>query len=256
MADLSNTNGYVKLKAFVDMANRVDAWFKANGSNPNKVYTDDKRVDFVQMSTFDNMRARYRNWVNNTGTEPGIVYFKAQASGQDGVYVEPTWKDYDQTTDYTCGPTSSAMALSALGIDTSESEMANREYTTEDGTGHDGIINGCIAEAKEHGISLTVKEQNFSAGGNTLAERFKTLGELIADPNVAVIANGMCSGWPTYYKSYKGGHYVFPVKVDMNTSKVYIADPARSWTLEYSFQEFANGLAAHSLPSLLILRKS
>lgn len=199
-------------------------------------------------------------YVQNKGKLPDTVditttNYPTDGSGgstvnTSGVYVETSWKDYDQTTDYTCGPSSSVMALSALGIDTTESEMSNREWTTSNnGTGHDGMIAGCIAEAKEHGITLTVTEQNFSDTG------YQKLGELIADPKVAVIANGMCSGWPTYYKTYKGGHYVFPVKVDMNTSKVYIADPARSYTLEYSFKEFQAGLAAHSLPSLLILRK-
>ncbi|MDY9922805.1 C39 family peptidase [Methanobacterium sp.] len=263
MANISDTQVQINRATFVNMLLRYWTWRNSKGTEPGIIYTKpNQQGDYVNLARFNDMRLRYEKWEGVNGSPPNFVWTIPPTStptptpSTNGVYIEPSWNDIDQTTDHTCGPAASVMGLSALDIDTTETEMANREWTTEDGTGHDGIRNGCIAEAAEHGVTLTVTEQNFSAGGSNLQERYKKLGELIADANVAVIVNGMCSGWPTYYKQYKGGHYVFPVKVDLNQQKVWVADPARSWLLEYSFSEFAQGMALHSLPSLLILRKN
>jgi hypothetical protein len=263
MADISDKQVQVDRATFINMLLRYWAWRRSKGREPDIVYTRPNQAgDYVNLARFNDMRIRYENWEKAHGSPPNFVWTikpesttTPQPSG-NGIYIEPSWNDVDQKLPYTCGPAASVMALSALGIPTTETEMAQREWTTEDGTSHDGIRAGCIAEAREHGVNLSVTERNFSAGGSNLQARFKYLGELIADPMVAVIENGMCSGWPTYYKQYKGGHYVFATKIDLKQEKVWVADPARSWLLEYSFQEFAQGLALHSLPSLIILRRS
>lgn len=262
MANITNKQVQINKATFINMLLRYWTWRRSKGKEPSIVYTrPNQQGDYVNLARFNDMRIRYENWEKTHGSPPNFVWTilpkstpTAQPS-ENGIYIEPSWNDIDQTTDYTCGPASSVMALSALGINSTETEMARREWTTEDGTSHEGIRSGCVAEAKEHGIVLTVTEQNFSAGGSSLDERFRALGKLIADPQVAVIVNGMCSGWPTFYRDYKGGHYVFPTKIDMNRRRVWVADPARSWLLEYSFEEFAKGMALHSLPSLLILRR-
>lgn len=262
-ADELIVQGNFLYKDYLDFADRIYGYMNQNRAAPpfglsvmgkigwpNQVYIYSRIMawyyDHQSLPNF----ARVSSW---TYPVPGRVTAPPTPTG---VYEEQSWNDVDQTTGYTCGPVSSVIALSSLGIPTTETEMARREWTTEDGTGHDGIRAGCIAEAAEHGVSLSVTEQNFSAGGSNLRERFKKMGELIQDPRVALIVNGMCKGWPTYYKVYTGGHYCVPVKVDLNQEKVWVADPARSWTLVYSFAEFAQGMALHSLPSLIILRRS
>lgn len=259
MGDISNKQVQVDRASFMNMLGRYWDWRTKKGTEPPIIYTKPNQAgDHIKLARFNQM---HRRW-DTFGSLPNFVWTitpkqtpAPQPSG-NGIYIEPSWNDLDQKTDHTCGPASSVMALSALGIPTTETEMARRQYTTERGTGQDELIRGCVAEAKEHGVKLTGKKQNFSDGGSTLKARFQTLGKLIADPKVAVIENGMCSGWPTYYKQYKGGHYVFATKIDLNKQKVWVADPARSWLLEYSFSEFAQGLALHSLPSLIILRRS
>ena len=259
MADISQKQVQVDRSTFMNMLGRYWDWKIKNGKEPGKIYTKpNQQGDYVTLARFDNMHRRWDTY----GSLPNFVWTikpsstpTPQPSG-NGIYIEPSWNDVDQKLPYTCGPAASVMALSALGIPTTETEMARRQYTTERGTDQDLLIKGCIAEAMEHGINLTGTKRNFSAGGSNLKARFKYLGELIADPKVAVIENGMCSGWPTYYKQYKSGHYVMTTKIDLNQEKVWVADPARSWLLEYSFQEFAQGLALHSLPSLIILRRS
>lgn len=263
MTDISDKQVQINRATFVNMLLRYWAWKKSKGTEPNLIYTrPNQQGDYVKLARFNDMRLRYEKWEASHGSPPNFVWTIPPAStptpqpSTGGVYLEPSWNDVDQQTSVTCGPASSVMALSALGIPTTETEMAKRQYTTERGTDQDDLLNGCIAEAREHGINLMVRKQNFSAGGSNLDERFQTLGKLISDPNIAVIENGMCGGWSTYYKQYKGGHYVMATKIDMNQRKVWVADPARSWLLEYSFSEFAQGMALHSLPSLLILRKS
>jgi len=84
MADLSNTDGYISLKVLWDMANRVDAWFKAKGSNPEKVYLDIKTMkDWVLFPKFQDMRSRYMAYVSKTGTEPDKIYFIAPKETED-----------------------------------------------------------------------------------------------------------------------------------------------------------------------------
>lgn len=182
-------------------------------------------------------------------TWPDLLKFKPREATTGGVYCESSWNDDDQDTDHTCGPTSSAMALSTLGVITTEAEMAREEATTERGTPHEGIIKGCIHEAQEKGVVLQAMELTLTGIGS-----WKGLGETIANPNKAVIAHGNTKGWPSYYKGTYG-HYVFPVKLDMNQARIWIADPARKATLVYSLNEFKAGLDLVSQPSFIVLEK-
>ena len=62
---------------------------------------------------------------------------------------------------------------------------------------------GIIAEAIKHNVSLTVHEAKYiDLGWTGIATAIKA--------GMAIIVHGICAGWPTYYKVYKGGHYVRP----------------------------------------------
>lgn len=167
---------------------------------------------------------------------------------ESGIYIETSWTNYDQTTSYTCGPTSSMMALSSLGVYASEMELAAHEGTTTAGTDHSGIRNGCINEAREHGVNITVYEKSFSEIG------WKGLGEIISDPNQSVIAHGNTAGWRRFYTGTYG-HYVFIVGVNLVNGTVTVADPARDATLVYPMAEFKAGLDLVSQKSFIILKK-
>lgn len=187
-------------------------------------------------------------------TRDGVVGAKTRAAMADwgkaatGVYVESAWRDYNQTTHYSCGPSSSIMALSTLGVSASEGEMMRHEGTGYSGTDPYGIIAGCVRQGKEKGVRIQGWTQSIGSTG------WAGLGRLIANKKIAVILHGNTRGWRKYYKgSY--GHYVFPVKVDTKRKEIWIADPARQATLRYTFAQFINGLNYVSGPSLVVLKR-
>jgi predicted double-glycine peptidase len=184
-------------------------------------------------------------WVGDK-TRAKMASWGTQASG---VYVESSWLDYDQTTNYTCGPASTYMALSTLGVpNLKEMELAVDMGTIPgSGTDHKGLMNGAIKFAKKQGVAIEAWEQNFGADWNAA-------GRLIADPNIAVVWHGNTQGWRRYYQG-NYGHYVFVVKIDTNKKEVWVADPARSATLVYTFSEFIQGLNYVSQPSLIVFKR-
>jgi opacity protein-like surface antigen len=175
-----------------------------------------------------------------------ITTTKAKASKGNIVYNEPYWWDQKQHGLHSCGPTSGAMALSALGVIVDHEHMTIHYHTTLTNTKPSAIIQGSIEHASEEGIRLTGWLEEFST--------WQRLGELIANPKRAVVLHGSTSGWDKYYNS-SIGHYVFPVKIDLTQRKIWIADPDRSGTLEYTFDEFKPGLDAISQPNLIVLKR-
>jgi hypothetical protein len=157
---------------------------------------------------------------------------------------------HHQETSYTCGPASSMMALSKLGVTgENESEMATLEKTTANGTSHGPLMSGIVAEAEKHNVKLTCKEATFiltSWGG---------LKDIIMNNKQSVIAHGECAGWPSQYKVYKGGHYVEPVAINLVDNLIRINDPDRG-TIQYTLKEFKAGLDLNPQPCFIVLSQS
>jgi hypothetical protein len=153
---------------------------------------------------------------------------------------------HHQETAYTCGPSSSMEALSTFGV-IGESEMATLEETTKNDTSHGPLMAGIIAEAIKHNVSLTVHEAKYiDLGWTGIATSIKA--------GMAIIVHGICAGWPTYYKVYKGGHYVDLIGINLTLQRVGIADPDRG-IIEYSMNEFKQGMLLNSQPALLVIAK-
>ena len=129
----------------------------------------------------------------------------------------------------------------------SESEMATLEETTKNGTSHGPLMAGIIAEAIKHNVSLTVHEAKYiDLGWTGIATAIKA--------GMAIIVHGICAGWPTYYKVYKGGHYVDLIGINLTTQQVRIADPDRG-IIEYHMDEFKEGMLLNSQPALIVISK-
>ncbi len=60
--------------------------------------------------------------------------------------------------------------------------------------------------------------------------------------------------WPTYYKVYKGGHYVDLIGINLTTQQVRIADPDRG-IIEYHMDEFKEGMLLNNQPALIVVSK-
>lgn len=172
---------------------------------------------------------------------------KAKLAIPSSCFEVPSYSFRYQPDKYTCGPASTEMALSELGVHVYVTDIAKYEGTTIRGTGHDGIKAGIAAVAKETKTNLTFSEAYFSDTG------WAKLGQLLKDPTVAVICHGHTSGWRSYYDG-DYGHYVYPVKICLDQKKIWIADPARG-VITYSLDEFLKGLNKISQPSLLIIKR-
>jgi len=56
------------------------------------------------------------------------------------------------------------------------------------------------------------------------------------------------------FVSYKGGHYVDLIGINLTTQRVRIADPDRG-IIEYHMDEFKEGMLLNSQPALIVISK-
>jgi hypothetical protein len=188
--------------------------------------------------------------VNQNKRQPNYVYINkpVPTPHTDWTLVKNVIYNHQETA-YTCGPSSSMEALSTFGVTgESESEMAKLEETTKNGTSHGPLMAGIIAEAIKHNVSLTVHEAKYiDLGWTGIATAIKA--------GMAIIVHGICAGWPTYYKVYKGGHYVDLIGINLTTQQVRIADPDRG-IIEYHMDEFREGMLLNSQSALIVISKA
>lgn len=168
-----------------------------------------------------------------------------QPSGWQSLH---TYKFEHQDNGWTCGPSSSVMALSELGVYANESEMVDHECTVaHDGTAPGNICKGLVKQGKEQGVNLQSWLRKFSDTG------WQALGDMIQNPDISVIAHGRTGGWKSHWVN-DYGHYVFPVAINRSMGIIRIADPTKG-VIEYSLSEFKAGLDRVSSPSLIIVKK-
>lgn len=169
-------------------------------------------------------------------------YFTQQGGGRLG-----------QTNGVRCGPHSTMQAYHRLtGIDVSEAELASVMGTTESGTGHSGIETGIAWLNKKHGTNVKIKWMNFSDLGNTQAERFAKMQELINKGALFVHL--------LYRDQY--GHYEVPKGISggtviiLNSLGSYCSYPAYCGYIENRSQatqvSYINGISQKSIAYLYI----
>lgn len=127
-----------------------------------------------------------------------------------------------QITPSTCGPHSCRQSLKKLGIVVSESTLASWAGTVEgSGTDHDGINTAIAMAAKKAGVKIDVEWKNFSELGSNDATRYKALGELICQKNVAAFLHILYSGAGDYYDpDDEYGHYEPLDRVNIETKYI------------------------------------
>jgi hypothetical protein len=218
----------------------------------SKVYLRKNGVKLIQYLTYIKylkIKAVWDAFVNLNKREPNHVYINDPVPTPHTDWIQVNNVIYHhQETAYTCGPSSSMGALSTFGVTgESESEMATLKETTKNGTSHGPLMAGIITETIKHNVSLTVHEAKYIDFGWTgIATSIKA--------GMAIIVHGICAGWPTYYKVYKGGHYVDLIGINLTLQRVRIADPDRG-IIGYSIGEFKEGMLLNSQPSLIVISK-
>lgn len=151
------------------------------------------------------------NWFKKQCKSPYVSqpHFLNQGSGYLG-----------QINPYNCGPHSVRQLLKKFGIDIPESTLAGWAGTGSDGTDHQGLLTAIAKAAKEHNVKLTAKWVSFKSLGNTNEERFKKFGELICQPDTAMLTHigYQCSGECSEGTIF--GHYEVLDRINTGTKYV------------------------------------
>lgn len=158
---------------------------------------------------------RFKSSSKPTTTCPGPRYTSSPHWTEQGAgYL-------GQINPYNCGPHSVRQSIKKFGINISESTLASWAGTTTSGTDHDGINTAIAMAAKKAGVKIDVEWKNFSELGSSDAARFKALGELLCQKNVAAFLHILYSGAGDYYDpDDECGHYEPLDRVNVETKYV------------------------------------
>ena len=221
-------------KDYTDVAKRTVNYIKTKKVCPNFSRTT-KTKKCLKVDVVVYMLARIVNYYYEKKKMPKSAlvsskFFKTsekQKTPSDGRYISsPHFLEegagyLGQINPYNCGPHSCRQALKKLGVVVSESTLASWAGTTTSGTDHEGINTAIAKAAKDAGVNIDVTWYNFSSLGENDAARFKKLGELISQKNVAGFLHILYSGAGDYYDSNdECGHYEMLDRVNINTKYV------------------------------------
>lgn len=246
--------GKVELKKFKDMLRRYNTFKEKNGREPAWVQTPDGGR--VQIKDFLDMKRRYNEFMAREGREPRVIYVKPQKQekkpADDGWVTTGSWKQDYQDTDHTCGPSSLQMALSALGCQVGEAELAKAAGTLDSGTSHEGMKKAVEYAARKCKKKLTLKFQYFrETGWDGIIKHLQGGGEVILHvvtrPGLDTDVNGRII-WKRAF-----GHYVYLVGVNKNKGMVRIADPTKG-VVTFQMRGVEQAMRNWSRESLLLLR--
>ena len=218
---------------YKDQAKRILQYMKQNGKAPNFVTTVKSKtrvrprvsIDALARAvvyyyekkklltvTFNSKRFKSSK---PTTTCPGPRYTSSPHWTEQGAgYL-------GQINPYNCGPHSVRQSIKKFGININESTLASWAGTTTSGTDHDGINTAIAMAAKQAGVKIDVEWKNFSELGSNDAARFKALGELLCQKNVAAFLHILYSGAGDYYDpDDECGHYEPLDRVNTETKYV------------------------------------
>lgn len=247
---------YVTLEDFKDMIRRYEAFKKEKGRDPNFVRIKGSEYA-IPNPVFKDMIERYNQFLKENGREPKVIYLnkeerpKNEKKEADGWVLTGYFKQDFQDTGYTCGPSSLQMALSALGCNISEKELAKAGYTNIHGTTHDGMISAVKYASKKCKKNIQAQFKPFySLGWDSIVKHIQNGGEivihLITRPGLDVDVNGVVV-WRQAW-----GHYVYLVGVNQKKGLVRIADPTKG-IHDFRSGQVVQAMNNVSAPSILML---
>lgn len=238
-----------KLDEFLDMKRRWEAFRVQKGRKPN--YVTDRAGGKIPRDVFNDMVIRYERFVASTGREPSFVRVKADTVSDEWTTTGYFKQDF-QDTDHTCGPSSLQMALSALGCNVKEDELAKAAGTLNSGTPHKGMLKAVNYAAKKCKKNITAVFKYFSAiGWPGIIKHIENGGEviihLVTRPGLDTDVNGQVV-WRGAF-----GHYVYLVGVNRKKGVVRIADPTKG-IREFTQGQVVQAINNLSQPSILLIK--
>ena len=222
---------------FKDQAKRIVQYIKQNGKAPNYVTSVKSKKKIRPKVSIDGLARVIVHYYNHNKVLPNNILFSTKRfKSSTPKTTDCTGPRYissphfltqgagqlGQITPSTCGPHSCRQSLKKLGVVVSESTLASWAGTVEgSGTDHDGINTAIAMAAKKAGVKIDVEWVNFSSLGSNDAARFKALGELICQKNVAAFLHILYSGAGDYYDpDDECGHYEPLDRVNIETKYV------------------------------------
>ena len=198
---------YITLERFGEMSKRFNEFIKANGREPKTLKIN---RDSSSTTTSTTVKTTGNTIATTTNTTSNKTVFTS------GPHYENTGcNKLGQCTGYYCFPHSFHQCLRKFGIiKYTEKQLARWCGTTSSGTSHMGGNTGIAKVASLEGIKLKVKWVNFSDLGDTVTERYRTLGELMSDKNKGIIIH-------LAYRN-KFGHYETNKTVNLNNKTVTV----------------------------------
>ena len=218
---------------YKDQAKRILQYIKQNGKAPNFVTTVKSKTRVRPRVSIDALARAVVYYYEKKKLLTVTFNSKRFKSSQPTTTClgprytsSPHWTEQGagylgQINPYNCGPHSVRQSIKKFGINISESTLASWAGTTTSGTDHDGINTAIAMAAKQAGVKIDVTWYNFSSLGNTTAERFKKLGELLCQKNVAGFLHILYSGaGDEYDPDDECGHYEPLDRVNTETKYV------------------------------------
>jgi hypothetical protein len=259
MGDVSGSIQKISQKDFMSMYyDQYEPGLK-KGKAPDEIYLKVPRVgDYVTLKKFMELLTRWLKYrKDNNQRRPNFIWIvKPSASvvsnGNPNCHETSRYQWMKQNMAYiTCGPSALWETLWDLGKPPAASLVAKLLKTNYGFSGTDPANFKAYMPliGKEMGLNLTAYEISFTDNGG-----YEGLAKLLDDPNSTFIIHGYCSGWTRYYKVYKGGHYVAPVKICFDVKKVWVADSDRG-VIEYTLDEFLGGIKACPCKSVIVIKR-
>lgn len=220
---------------YKDQAKRILQYMKQNGKAPNFVTTVKSKTKVRPRVSIDALARAVVYYYEKKKLLTVTFNSKRFKSSKPKPTTEctgprytssPHWTEQGagylgQINPYNCGPHSVRQSIKKFGINISESTLASWAGTTTSGTDHDGINTAIAMAAKQAGVKIDVEWVNFSSLGSNDAARFKALGELICQKNVAGFLHILYSGAGDYYDpDDECGHYEPLDRVNVETKYV------------------------------------
>ena len=221
---------------YKDQAKRIIQYMKQNGKAPNYVTSVKSKKKIRPKVSIDGLARVVVHYYNHNKVLANNILFSTkrfETSKKEDNCTGPRYISsphflnqgsgyLGQTTPSRCGPHSIRQCIKKFGIDISEATLASWAGTVEgSGTDHEGINTAIAMAAKKAGIEIDVTWYNFSSLGNTTAERFKKLGELLCQKNVAGFCHLWYSGAGDYVDDENAcGHYEPLDRINLETKYV------------------------------------
>lgn len=228
-------NEKVTSSDYKDQAKRIVQYMKQNGKAPNFVTTVKSKTKVRPRVSIDALARAVVYYYEKKKLLTVTFNSKRFKSSKPKPTTEctgprytssPHWTEQGagylgQINPYNCGPHSVRQSIKKFGINISESTLASWAGTTTSGTDHDGINTAIAMAAKQAGVKIDVEWVNFSSLGSNDAARFKALGELICQKNVAGFLHILYSGaGEDYDPDDECGHYEPLDRVNTETKYV------------------------------------